>query len=326
MDAAQIPAKFPLIFGFDAATAQLTQPIPMPTQTGPNVGRASLTVGFPPITFNDPAAGGIWPDGRDVNGILYMLSAVAQWQQAGGQWIYDSAFQSSVGGYPVGSIVASAISQGRFWISTADNNTTNPDTGGAGWLQWGQTVITTFSAPGGYSYTVPPYCNQIYGECWGGGGGGSGGTGGAGGGGGYAAGYFSVVPGQVLNIVVGGAGGGASSGGTAGTGGNSTLVLGSTGLLVSTGGVGGSAGSGQGGIGTTGAILMQGGQGMDLDATLSFAMGGAAPRGGLGGIINAAGLGNGPTWPGGGGGANANVAGGQNGNVGGIIISARIGS
>jgi hypothetical protein len=38
------------------------------------------------------------------------------------------------GGYPRGAIVQSATVLGRFWVSTADNNTTNPDTGGANWL------------------------------------------------------------------------------------------------------------------------------------------------------------------------------------------------
>ena len=133
MDASSAPVKFSLIFASSAGGAYLTQPIPTPTQSGPNVGRASLQAGFPPITFVDPAAGGTWPDGRDVNGILYMVSAVGQWTQAGGLWVYDSAFSGSIGGYPQGAVLGAGTPLGVFWQSQVDGNTSNPDAGGANW-------------------------------------------------------------------------------------------------------------------------------------------------------------------------------------------------
>lgn len=47
--------------------------------------------------------------------------------------IYDPVFQEMIAGYPEGAVVESAVNPGVFWISTIDDNMTNPDAGGAGW-------------------------------------------------------------------------------------------------------------------------------------------------------------------------------------------------
>lgn len=124
------PTKFAAIWANDESSSFLTQPIPTPTQTG---GRASLNDGFPPICFVDPNGGGIPPDGRDFNGILYMLTAAAQFEQAGGKYAWDSALSTAIGGYPLGAVVAHATITGFYWLNTVANNTTNPDASGAGW-------------------------------------------------------------------------------------------------------------------------------------------------------------------------------------------------
>lgn len=54
-------------------------------------GRASFKEGFPTETQLPLASGGIAPSRPDFNGILYMLSAMAFWQQSGGQWVYNAA-------------------------------------------------------------------------------------------------------------------------------------------------------------------------------------------------------------------------------------------
>jgi len=46
------------------------------------------------------AAGGVPPYGADFHGILFFLSAAARWEQAGGNYSYDSAFATALGGYP----------------------------------------------------------------------------------------------------------------------------------------------------------------------------------------------------------------------------------
>lgn len=133
MQASSIPAKFQAVFA-NQATSSYIRSIPL-NQSLPGNGAASLNTGFPPETFVPPESGGFAPDGRDVQGILNPITAWAQWIQAGGAPItYDATFQSEIGGYFNGSVVASAVTPGLYWRSTADNNMTNPDTGGAGWV------------------------------------------------------------------------------------------------------------------------------------------------------------------------------------------------
>lgn len=135
MKASDIPAKFPEVFA-QSATSSYKRTIPQ-TSSDPNA--ASLDLGFPPGVFG---TGGTPPDGRDFNGILNQSTGWNQWQNAGGQVGYDSAFSTAVGGYPLGSILAAASGVGNFWISTADDNTSDPDTGGANW-----TAFTVGAAP-----------------------------------------------------------------------------------------------------------------------------------------------------------------------------------
>lgn len=129
MQQSNVPSKSPIVFGA-SATGTYIRTVP---QTTADPAAASFTLGFPPQTFTDEGAGGTPPDGRDFNGILNHLSAWTRWFMAGGPITYDSAFQSAVGGYPAGAIVGSATTPGKQYRSTVDNNTTNPDTGGAGW-------------------------------------------------------------------------------------------------------------------------------------------------------------------------------------------------
>ncbi|WP_141218168.1 hypothetical protein [Bordetella genomosp. 11] len=105
----------------------------IPTSASPTPGLASLETGFPPATMTPIVAGGIPPAGADFNGILFLISAVSRWANAGGSYGYDSTFASSIGGYPKGSVLLNAAANG-FWMSTADNNTNDPDASGANWI------------------------------------------------------------------------------------------------------------------------------------------------------------------------------------------------
>lgn len=69
----------------------------------------------------------------DMNGALNALSSIDRWASAGGTFPYNAAFQTAIGGYPKGSLVHQA-SGGGLWFCTADNNMTDPDTGGGGWV------------------------------------------------------------------------------------------------------------------------------------------------------------------------------------------------
>ena len=132
MQSTNIPSKIPLPFA-NAAGGSYVNTIPVNSQIGIVNGRASLADGFPPLTFTPIASGGVPPFGSDMNGILKEITSIQQWQEAGGFFPFDSAFATTVGGYPKGAILQSANFAG-LWVSTIENNSNNPDTGGAGWV------------------------------------------------------------------------------------------------------------------------------------------------------------------------------------------------
>lgn len=258
MQSSDIPSKSPMVFAQDA-TGSYVRAVP---QTTADPAAASFELGFPPQTFTDQGAGGTPPDGRDFNGILNFLSAWARWQATGAPINYDSTFQTDIGGYPKGAVVASATTLGVFWLSTVENNLTNPDTGGAGWrrhaLAGGLINIRLFTGP--TSYTPTPGTNAVEVTVVGGGGGGGGtgamgggqyGAGGGGGSGSWASSYLTTgFSGQTITIGAGGAGG---VGNAAGSSGGTTTFGGS----LSAGGGGGGAP----GVPTAGGSCQIGGQG-----------------------------------------------------------------
>lgn len=159
MQASSIPTKFSVPFGADA-TSSYIRSVPVSQPVSGN-GQASLDLGFPPECFTPTGAGGYAPDGRDFNGILNQISAWCQWAAAGGAPVaYDSTFQTAIGGYPQGAVVTSAAHAGVQWLSTVDNNTTDPDTGGAGWTALMQTQSQNYAAdtgtPNAYSVSLTP--------------------------------------------------------------------------------------------------------------------------------------------------------------------------
>ena len=135
---ASVPAKFP-IWWASAADPAYVRNIPENSQVGVQDGAASLETGFPPLTFQQLAAGGSPPFGQDFNGILRMITTIQQWQQAGGGWKFDSAFAADIGGYPAGAILQSNLVLSRQWQSTVDGNLTDPDdpANASGWLPVG---------------------------------------------------------------------------------------------------------------------------------------------------------------------------------------------
>jgi hypothetical protein len=133
MQANQIPAKFNIPFANNAESPYVRS-IPQASQIGIQDGAASLTDGFPPLTFLDAGAGGVSPFGEDANGILKQSTSWDRWFSAGAPVTWDSAFSAAIGGYPLGAVVQSLTTPGLWWYCQADNNTNNPDTGGGNWL------------------------------------------------------------------------------------------------------------------------------------------------------------------------------------------------
>lgn len=121
--------------------------IPVPSQIPITPGAASFTDGFPPLTMVPPTGGGVPPAGMDFNGIFYDLSSIDVWMSIGGGFPWSSVVSSAVGGYPKGARVLKAAGIG-YWLSTVDNNVTDPDTGGAGWVPDGSggTVSSVYAS------------------------------------------------------------------------------------------------------------------------------------------------------------------------------------
>lgn len=121
-------------FGFAAANpAYINIPIPVPSQISTTVNAASFTDGFPPNTMTPEASGGLPFFGQDMNGILYMVSAYCANFAAGALPSYNATLSGTVSGYPVGVVLVNTNGNG-LWINQVSGNTTNPDTGGAGWM------------------------------------------------------------------------------------------------------------------------------------------------------------------------------------------------
>lgn len=133
MQLSNSPVKLVLPF----ASSGNKNSIPVNSQIGITPGAASLADGFPPLTMTPVAAGGVPPSGLDMNGILYELSAIVRWANAGGGYAYDADFATdvNVGGYPKGARVLRADGFG-YWFNTTDNNATDPETAGAAAAGW----------------------------------------------------------------------------------------------------------------------------------------------------------------------------------------------
>ncbi len=137
----------------------------IPEDASPTPGLASYEVGFPPLTRTPLTAGGIPPSGRDMNGVLFDVTAHLARIQGGGAllYVYDADWVAENTGYPVGAILASSANTPGapplYWFNTATNNATDPDdVSAAGWVGWKPTgsLYLSSTVPAGTSnnYTV----------------------------------------------------------------------------------------------------------------------------------------------------------------------------
>ena len=155
------------------ADASYVRTIPK-TQTQSGSGEMSLALGWPPECAIPVAAGGKYPQMADANGVLNLLSAAVQQLQARFFGAYNADFATAIGGYPLNAIVSDTTA-GKFWVSTAEDNTTAPGSDGASWqslfngyatqaqsdaryLMLASTALQTVSGPVTFSGTtlVPP--------------------------------------------------------------------------------------------------------------------------------------------------------------------------
>ncbi|QDH17393.1 hypothetical protein [Swingsia samuiensis] len=119
MRQSDIPARIVVPFAQNASD-NFKRNIPV---TSTDDAAASWSIGFPSLTFTPTSAGGSPPDGRDFNGVLNATTALIRAHTAYGILPYDADFANAIGGYPNGATV---FSNGTYWTSTRDNNSTTP--------------------------------------------------------------------------------------------------------------------------------------------------------------------------------------------------------
>lgn len=117
-----VPTKLPIPFGNNAGGGFI-RAIPVASQIGITDGAASLHDGFVPLNATPISAGGIPPDVKDMNGVLFEISAWSRWQAAGGPVLFDAAFQTLIGGYPKWGVVQPPAGGGVLYVSLVENNT-----------------------------------------------------------------------------------------------------------------------------------------------------------------------------------------------------------
>lgn len=102
----------------------------IPAERGGGLAQEAATYaeGFPSITMTPISVGGKPPSGKDMNGVLYEISAHTVWQNQGGRYRFDQSFCDAIGGYPKGAVLINDTLDTEY-ISLADANTHNPNSG-----------------------------------------------------------------------------------------------------------------------------------------------------------------------------------------------------
>lgn len=113
-------------FAWNATNKNTIQEQRQPSQ---DVQDATLNDGFPLITMTPQDAGGIAPNGQDMNGALYAISSDMVHRQKGLRIQFDPAYAAKIGGYEQGCILASN-DYTRDYISLIPNNLTDPNGSG----------------------------------------------------------------------------------------------------------------------------------------------------------------------------------------------------
>lgn len=136
MNRADAPKKQPIPFAVNGKREGLLSTTPAGDNT------ASYDVGFPAVTMILKAAGGLPPKGEDMNQILFELSSLARWFSAGGVNTFDSDFCAGIGGYPMGATLLGNDGTTRY-MNTIESNTSDPNSGGAGWFNLSSGYLKT---------------------------------------------------------------------------------------------------------------------------------------------------------------------------------------
>lgn len=133
MNSSDIPDRFIKAFGVNGDKNAI------PTNSSTSTlsdGAATFDSGFPPLTMTAISAGGIPPDGKDVNGIFYSVTLKQQWSDSGMSYPFNADFSTAIGGYPKGAVIPFSTLDGS-WLNTINNNSSTPENNGStssGWV------------------------------------------------------------------------------------------------------------------------------------------------------------------------------------------------
>lgn len=122
----------------------------IPPTANPATGRAGFDQGFSAINMTAKEAGGIPPFGQDFNGILFEITSVIRYIQAGGQPSFSSTLATAIGGYPSGALVLGGDGV-TIWQSQVGSNMDNPDITPTNWKKVDVNLRQALAAAGGVS-------------------------------------------------------------------------------------------------------------------------------------------------------------------------------
>lgn len=129
-----IPKLMPVPFGVSGPRTELLPSSPAGDR------KASYKDGFPPITMLLKSAGGLPPDGGNMNQILFELASGQRWSNAGARYKFNETFSDAVGGYPKGAQLLSNDGT-KVYVSTKDDNKTDFNASpGSDWVTLGNYI------------------------------------------------------------------------------------------------------------------------------------------------------------------------------------------
>lgn len=106
----------------------------IPQAANNTTGKAGFDKGFPERTMLPKASGGIPPSGMDFNGILFDVTNILRYMQAGGRPTFSAEMATAIGGYPVGAVLVSNDGKSVFQ-NTLDGNANDPNLVATGWAR-----------------------------------------------------------------------------------------------------------------------------------------------------------------------------------------------
>lgn len=145
MNSTDLPSR--LLKAFAVNGVKNTIPTDSNTSTDSG-GIATYDKGFPPITMQPLSSGGLPPNGKDVNGVLYSTTQQLQWGNAGMGFPFSTDFSTAINGYPKGAQLPSSVLTGQ-WLNLTDGNTTSPESSNGsttGWVPINNYGVTQLTA------------------------------------------------------------------------------------------------------------------------------------------------------------------------------------